>query len=84
MSIVWNLVLLSVDIEFPEAGVLRWRVAGGSWPHPVTGVDNERKEEMKSAGMACDLIVAFVVSCRKLTFHRQARSGCVFYVRRLI
>ena len=51
-----------------------------SRPHPVTGVDNETK----SACMACDLTVAFVVSCRELTFHRQARSGCVFYVRRLI
>jgi hypothetical protein len=59
-------------------------VAGGSWPHRVTGVDYEWKEEMKSAGMACDLFVAFVVYCRKVTFHRKARSGCVFYVRRLI
>lgn len=29
--------------------------------HRVAGVDTETKEEMKSTGMGCDLIVAFVV-----------------------
>ena len=42
-----------------KLGVLGWRVAGGSWPHRVTGVDNEMKEEIKSAGVGCDFIIAF-------------------------
>jgi hypothetical protein len=61
VSFVWNLVLLSVDIEFPEAGSFRLESSRGAAGLILKPVLIMRGREMKSAAMACDLIVAFVV-----------------------